>query len=124
MSIGYAAPEVVFAYAAGLRSMRVSTAADMWSVGVIAYELLTAAPAFPRTMAKEDVVAALLGKQPLPWEVAPAATLRKLLRLKGAILQCLNRNPAKRPSAADFAGAVEHAFLPSATTTIVHHKRV
>ena len=119
LSVGYAPPEVIFAYSVGLESMRVNTAADMWSVGVIAYELMTARPAFPAHMAKDDVIAALLGKQPLPWEAADAATLRKLLRLKGAILQCLTRNPADRPSAADFAGAVEHAFLPSATTTTI-----
>ena len=92
----------------------------MWSVGVIAYELLMGRPAFESFSSKDTVIAALVGEAPLPWESASAADLKRLLKLKGSILQCLSRDPEQRPTAVDFAGVVEHTFLPAATTTATH----
>ena len=42
----YAAPEVITAFAAGELDIEASPALDAWSLGVMAFELLTGAPAF------------------------------------------------------------------------------
>lgn len=42
----YAAPEVIAAFAAGALDVEASSALDAWSLGVMAFELLTGAPAF------------------------------------------------------------------------------
>ena len=98
-SLIYAAPEVVTAFVNHESSIVASEAADMWSMGVIAYELLTGEPAMPPGATRQSLIDALTGKAKLPWEAADAATLRKLMRLRGVIMQCLHRDPAKRPSA-------------------------
>lgn len=115
-SLAYSAPQVVAAYAAGASRIVADKAADVWSLGVIAFELLTGALAFDNTFSREQVIAALVGETQLPWETASAATLKSLRKLKGPILQCLSREPSERPTAAEFAGAVEHTCLPAATT--------
>jgi hypothetical protein len=56
------------------------------SVGVLAYELLTGQPTFGPGSTKESVIAALAGRAQLPWEAAGAPELKKLLRLKSAVL--------------------------------------
>ena len=45
-TLAYAAPEVARAFVAGERSMHSHPALDSWSLGVMAFELLTGAPAF------------------------------------------------------------------------------
>ena len=45
-SLAYAAPEVVATLHHGERRMRVTPAVDAWAIGVVAFELLTGAPAF------------------------------------------------------------------------------
>ena len=45
-TLAYAAPEVVRAREAGAACLEVTAALDAWSLGVIAFELLTGAPAF------------------------------------------------------------------------------
>ena len=45
-TLAYAAPEVVAAYQRQERSMQCTAALDAWSLGVLAFELLTGAPAF------------------------------------------------------------------------------
>ena len=45
-SLAYAAPEVVATLHHGERRMRVTPALDAWAIGVVAFELLTGAPAF------------------------------------------------------------------------------
>ena len=45
-TLAYAAPEVVHAVYANQYSMEASPALDAWSLGVMAFELLTGAPAF------------------------------------------------------------------------------
>eukprot|EP00892_Ulva_mutabilis_P008121 jgi/Ulvmu1/5681/UM024_0028.1 len=45
-TLAYAAPEVVVAHEAGAAQLEASAALDAWSLGVMAYELLTGAPAF------------------------------------------------------------------------------
>ena len=45
-TLAYAAPEVAAAFHAGERYIESSAALDSWSLGVMAFELLTGAPAF------------------------------------------------------------------------------
>lgn len=42
----YAAPEVITAFSAGKLDIEASSALDAWSLGVMAFELFTGAPAF------------------------------------------------------------------------------
>ena len=90
----------------------------MWSVGVIAYELLTGASAFPHGSLKDTVIDALLGKSPLPWETATSEQLRRLMRLKRPILQCLCRDAGKRPSIEQLMASIQSIFQGSATTSV------
>lgn len=54
-SLTYAAPEAVAAAAAGHRKVAVDSAVDMWALGVVAYELLTARRAFPKHLSHADI---------------------------------------------------------------------
>ena len=45
-TLAYAPPEVARAHAAGTTQMKATAALDAWSLGVMAFELLTGAPAF------------------------------------------------------------------------------
>ena len=97
-SLAYAPPEVVAASAAGERSITAAASADMWAIGVIAYELLSGQPAFPPGTSQSAIADALVGKRKLPWEAASSRQLRMLLKLKGPVLQCLSRDPELRPT--------------------------
>ena len=112
----YAAPEVVQAHASGQSTMPVSGALDVWSLGVLAYELLMRQPVFAPSMSRDTIVAALTGSSKLPWETASRTELRALLGLKSAIMQCLQRRPEKRPSAQDLVGALEGVFAARTST--------
>ena len=45
-TLAYAAPEVVEAFTGSCRTIKATPALDAWSLGVMAFELLTGAPAF------------------------------------------------------------------------------
>ena len=89
----------------------VSRAADIWAMGVIAFELLTQERVFPPEATDEDV-GALRGRG-LPWEVSVAgqvARCTKLRGLRGAVLACLEREAARQPSAGALLASWEHVF--------------
>ena len=108
----YAAPEVLRAYEAGARTIPVTAALDTWSLGVMAYELLTDGPAFDRFSTPEEVTDQLVGRAPLPWEDGATrdGKLRKLRMLKRSLTQCLSREPRERPSAAELLDGWERLF--------------
>lgn len=55
-TLAYAAPEVIAACTAGERTILAAPAVDAWSLGVMAFELLTGAPAFQLVTQGSQVV--------------------------------------------------------------------
>jgi serine/threonine protein kinase len=96
---------------------RVDSAADIWSIGVIAYELLTQQRVLPEGTEEKDVREALTlrrdGVGSLPWErdvSGPKATNRKIPKpLRHAVLACLDRDVENRLSAASMLSLWEAA---------------
>jgi serine/threonine protein kinase len=54
-TLRYAAPEVIKAKRSGEREMVLEESLDAWSLGVMAFEMCTRAPAFPRLISVEKV---------------------------------------------------------------------
>lgn len=59
-TLGYAPPEVAIAIAEGRENIKSHFSMDAWSVGVIAFELLTGQSAFRMFQGKEDVRSVIL----------------------------------------------------------------
>ncbi len=88
---------------------RVDARADLYALGVIAYELVTGATPFagqtPRAM-----IVAHVGEQPKALaNIAP----RLPSTLTSIIMQCLAKEPTERPLSADVVGAAFEALLGS-----------
>lgn len=100
LSLLYTAPESVHALEAGLKTVVADPATDMWALGVISFELLTASRAFARSMNAEDIRAAIAGRAPLPWETHDfrKKNVPELRMLRRSVLSCLNRDPQRRPT--------------------------
>ena len=89
---------------------------DAWSVGVVAFELLTGGPAWPRGTKAEAITAELLDDTALlPWERASRGALQALGRVREPVLQCLRRRPADRPTMAQLAATMHHIYLSAST---------
>eukprot|EP00892_Ulva_mutabilis_P005734 jgi/Ulvmu1/3532/UM163_0014.1 len=107
----YAPPEVARAFAAGDTESAAAPAEDAWSLGVVAFELLTARPVFaPAEEGVTQMMRQLLGHEALPWEALAAgrdgaAAAAELGWLEGPVLQLLQRSPERRMSVAAFAKA-------------------
>jgi TolB-like protein len=71
--------------------------ADIYSFGVVAYELLTGCPPFGRPVG-QAVLAADVAKQP-----KPGTNRRRALppELAAIVMRCLEKDPAQRPQSAD-----------------------
>ena len=118
-TLRYAAPEVVQAACAGVTHAPASAAADMYAIGLIAWELLTSETVFAPNMDERDVEQKLCGEQPLPWEEAATADrLTPRLRvLQRSVLQCLSRDPEERPTSRELLGAWNGMFESLTGTT-------
>ena len=64
-----------------------------------------------------QVVAQLLGNEPLPWENMSTEDRRKLGAFRGPIMQLLNRYPSQRPTMPEFYHACNSIFSTSTTYT-------
>jgi len=92
----YMAPEL-------WRGGRASQASDVFSLGVILYEMVTGRKPFP-ALNKENVT--------FPPPVAPSKLVKNLpRRWDAAILPCLRENPDQRCSAADVLGVLDRKQL-------------
>ena len=111
-SLLYAAPEVIAAAERGETRTVACPAADMWALGVIAFELLTSSRAFPPSAGGvQRIRDQLCGRAPLPWEASESGVLLSQLRvLKRSVLQCLSRDPTERPSSRELLGAWNGLF--------------
>eukprot|EP00892_Ulva_mutabilis_P004144 jgi/Ulvmu1/2100/UM125_0004.1 len=116
-TLAYAAPESVHAFERGDREICASPAQDAWALGVLAFELLTAAPAFDMAMrGKEQVLAMLRGDKPLPWEGEHStAATERLGALAEPVLLLLRRDPAERGSARHFNLTCSRVFANRTT---------
>ena len=106
----YCAPECLPAASGAV--VAVSSAADMWSVGVVAFELLTSTRVFPAD-ATDVSIQQLLHSGGLPWEgQTPGGQelCARLCGLRGPVMACLRRDAAARPSAAALLSSVEQTL--------------
>ena len=60
----------------------------MWSLGVVAFELLTNERVFPEGMPPEQIRAALAGQTLLPWEEGAPGAEEKKQKLRGLAQNC------------------------------------
>ncbi|WIA24023.1 hypothetical protein OEZ85_013643 [Tetradesmus obliquus] len=122
-SLEYCAPEVAAAVARGDRAMVACGAADMWAVGVIAYQLATGQPFYPASWSNEDIWRALLGLSPLPSElvdvVGQAAPGEKAYMKKVSSL--LKRCPLQRLTAERLASSRMFSAVTATTTNVPLH---
>lgn len=111
----YCAPEAVADAALPLEQqppVLVDCAADIWAIGVIAFELLTEERIFPPEATAEDMMGELRGRG-LPWEAGvsgQANRRKKLCGLKRTVMACLERDASKRPSAQSLLSSWETSF--------------
>jgi serine/threonine-protein kinase len=99
-TIAYMAPEQI------VDAKRVDARADLWSVGILLYELLTKQTPFgPAT--NPTIVTTMLTKPPMP-----LAALRPGLppKLERVIMRCLDKLPQNRPATASAAAAALAPF--------------
>jgi serine/threonine protein kinase len=116
-TLSYAAPEVIAAFEAGARSHIVSPAADVWALGLIAFEMLTGERTFPPFTETDDILNAISGRTSLPWEgPRRPELLRKLRVFRKHVLECLLRDPAKRPPIDAVIRGWDHLFQATSTT--------
>ena len=90
-----------------------SPAADIWALGLLAFELLINERVFPPDTAPETIRAALLGGAPLPWEAGAEGAKERWQKLRGlrrVVLSCLARDPDARPSTNSLMQSWMHVF--------------
>jgi serine/threonine protein kinase len=120
-TISYAAPEVVAAYEAGARTHIVHPAADIWALGLIAFEMLTGEPAFPPLASMADIMGRISGREAMLWEGPRRPELLHKLRVfKANVLDCLQRDPTLRPPMTAVVRGWEHVFQTVTTTSKTH----
>ncbi|DBA83586.1 TPA: hypothetical protein ACH3X1_006158 [Trebouxia sp. C0004] len=102
-TLRYAAPEVVQGDQSGKEPPLATPAADVWGLGVIAYEILCGLRLFNKEMNQGEVVSMLLGYTPLPFEANPALfqSISAPPNAQSMLRQMLQRNPTARPALKD-----------------------
>jgi serine/threonine protein kinase len=104
-SPGYLSPEQ-------LEGRRVlGAASDLYSFGVVLFEMLTGRLPFPRERAKALMALQLAGPTPLPSQVLPGSTTA----LDAFVAKCLARHPTYRYADAESAlAALDECRVPNA----------
>eukprot|EP01025_Chloroclados_australasicus_P006445 TRINITY_DN12081_c0_g1_i2.p1 TRINITY_DN12081_c0_g1~~TRINITY_DN12081_c0_g1_i2.p1 ORF type:complete len:274 (-),score=8.83 TRINITY_DN12081_c0_g1_i2:191-901(-) len=120
-SLPYAAPEVIHALERNESVMSIHTSLDIWSMGIVMWELLTESRLFPFSMDAAAIQDQLAGRTPLPWEdtanAANRAKVSQLGFLKRIVLSCLSREASERPSAHELHQNLNAIFAHATTTT-------
>ncbi|MBL9012608.1 MAG: protein kinase [Myxococcales bacterium] len=98
-SVPYMAPEQI-------EGSGVGTAADVWALAVMLYELIAGKRPFARTRASEEAAAALVGSY-APLDAVDPRCAPELARL---VAQSLDRAPLARPAVAVFAAELRGAI--------------
>jgi serine/threonine protein kinase len=98
----YMAPEVT---ADGSRKS--GPAADVWSLGVIAYELLGGRRPFATPDPDADLTELIRTHIPAPLVGSPDAAAGVDPALEGVVRRCLAKNPTDRPTAGEYADALD-----------------
>lgn len=115
-SLRYAPPELVTALVAGARSIVVDGSTDVWSLGCIAYELMTRQPLFPPGSNSSDVKAILIGDRRFPHEDDPSVWT-KLGRMRKLTQRMLDRDPRQRPSMQVIRRKLDQLAVETGATT-------
>ena len=113
-TLPYAPPEVVNALHAG-EAATVQPSHDIWSLGALAFECISQTP-LPLAFGDGDAIrACAAGERPYPWEEPEERQAGEWVRAhaRGALLQCLRRDPAARPSAAGLLRALAQINMQS-----------
>ena len=99
--MGYSPPEAVTMQLEGVRTWTTQFSIDMWSFGVIAFELLTGTSVLPHGQTLVTESAKTARGAPFPWEDTTApmypSMMRKLGFMHDSLLLMLKRNPLERP---------------------------
>jgi serine/threonine protein kinase len=125
--LNYAAPELLAAEKAGEAAVTADPAADVWALGLVAFELLTARRAFAPGTPISSIRNAICGHVAAPWEAAgsggsldrAAAARLRVVRL--SIQKCLTRSQSDRPTASEVASTWRNALeFASVKQSVVH----
>ena len=93
-SLQFAAPEIAAAIVEKKRTVVVSSAVDVWALGIMAWTLLTGKAPYARGT---DIMTKLLGTHTFPWEeTLDGETLYKLGILAPSVMSMLHRDPDTR----------------------------
>lgn len=124
-SLRYASPELAAAQERGATTTCSHASADIWALGVVAWELAARRRAFPSAASAADIRAALAGKAPargggqrlrLPWEERGGGDALGMLR--PVVMACLSRDAAARPTADELSATLSELLEYSAEDTV------
>ena len=97
-------------------------ASDMWALGCLVWEVCTGSPLFDPTTADEDILAALTGDAPLPFEAHKALWLTfEEAQARRLAQHLLRRSPAERWAA---KRVLTHALLRETETLAITSKDI
>lgn len=120
-SVSYSPPETLMVLRAGQRTIKSDPAADIWAIGLVAYELIHRRRAFREfSWTFSDVLDAAAGTRAYPWEDRPGSFARdpELRALGSVVRACLSRDSAARPTAGQLVQRLNQLFDSHGTTLV------